>query len=1741
MAKQAVKKKATKKKATEKSKTKREAGTKAKRETVHDRTLRAGGMVPPDAKVDEAFAETLVARRYGGEVLGDRVVVRLGADRLGPAEDLAMEFLTLRPIGQSKPLARRARRALDFASWALIHHPENAGDALNLVKRMKAAARKAAAKPGHAWDAYVEMAAELNRSVRQFLPPFWDDVARTYKDVGSTTYAGRALGKALEAERVHALDVDADRRRDAVLEFALAGCLSGKALADYAKDLQTNRPPDEALATYRDLVVRRTLGGMPPTTSAGKELTRMIKAALPKNAKPADVEAELASVVGEMLAAPAMSRAPAKFWDSVDRVVDRLCRDSDDVAVRLIGLTNFDVNWRGESNVWSWLARLEQWDALRMLDVAPETWPAGIELPGGLAGWVSGLTTVRPVVPVAYFDLVTRAAGHLKAAGREVDIDRQNGWRGGEVDVDAIEALLDLGIPIRATPITKTPMSDLCFDGFRMAVPDHERRNSSLDHSLDHPVVGPRLAAALPAMFQNQGGRRRYYSSETGYVKRPASLAVEPHQRLSELWRTYVDGRIEGFGGGGLPDSKKHLATLTACVGKRTAAREEIADRVEAVDLAEVLARTLRSGVWAEYGWPALDALDDEHQFDQAKTKNGWVVRATFPYLTFCRGRHVYRLSSDGWEDFGEVPASAGPGEICGVLPTPSDMWVSVRNPNDYSYRSVWMREGSVQEMGSGGFVYNSHGHIVPVDDGVYFGGRVLHPGDRPSDQHYLWFSDGRTHWRVESNHGVPHEGAPLREVDGDSGRTVRPSVPAFFEDDGGGIDWSLSEYYPTPIEPSPLGTRDGQHGWRWSRRRDGRYDGVGIDGRRCGFDPPSTESMDETVGIVAMMDRPGGGYWRIGVDGSITDHDADVTLGNVHPYGERRYYNNQRIDDLPTPFYHYFELRCERSSELLRAVDVDHARGLLEVHAEAVRTGSRGSQGQREAVRDAVRRWLPDAPQRLVEGVVRVVRGVGGVDDDRVRAIKKWRGDSIGEEDDDDTGEDAVDIEQPVVDRGPQASLGSLRFAGPAGWGTPNLFTAALESSVVVGKTKPDTVAQIIRFLLTGRHDRDRDDTEKRITVGSASSDWISVIDDPAAGIAKWFWRSAMYWETPQDVANWKADWPSNDGHRAIRFLAESDLLDADGSMTLYVVEDPEALVTKRRDRRFADSQHSPVFEEDGCRYVALARSGYHYDRRSLAAFVAFAPGGETRPPKDTSVVDTIPVRRLWGTEQVKRCLAGLEAITVPPRVSRDRIDDAAGRLSVSPAQVAILSVADVRTVLYGQEKMAKPFREAYGLKVNELKPAVSALDGDPPPPDVWATPLREDPGGAYGDGFDRAFDRMIDLWALHRSSTVALRPEVVEVLNHVRTDWRAVDPATVTSLLTRPDIEPWSVSVGLVKTKGHFVREVIKATYRPEPPDGFFELFAGLFDALAAIDYHSPFGDPARRRIPDVIEAVRKLVDAPEVALPFGHAHTRTPGHEPNVDCSGDKEVYRTLIGGETAGEGMTIFRGERILAGVAPPACHLEFFTSAIREPADVEAVAAVAAHTFDYYGDGSSRIENARQVLRLRSAEADRMIEHNRGDDLPDGSIEQNPTVSVPDLVPVVAKEVDISEDAATLYLQLLALPDPTNKNVRAWNGWTAGRLKKAGEELAGTDRVVTAKRSRAGRELFLPGGWEPLKLPNLPIETWKLALYGYDSVEPFRGGAATRVLPRCVVPDLFRRAWQRIVDGDHPRYAETMSG
>jgi hypothetical protein len=153
------------------------------------------------------------------------------------------------------------------------------------------------------------------------------------------------------------------------------------------------------------------------------------------------------------------------------------------------------------------------------------------------------------------------------------------------------------------------------------------------------------------------------------------------------------------------------------------------------------------------------------------------------------------------------------------------------------------------------------------------------------------------------------------------------------------------------------------------------------------------------------------------------------------------------------------------------------------------------------------------------------------------------------------------------------------------------------------------------------------------------------------------------------------------------------------------------------------------------------------------------------------------------------------------------------------------------------------------------------------------------------------------------------------------------------------------------------------------------------------------------------------------------------------------------------------------------------------------------------------------------------------------DVPHGQWPQNANCTAPAVVKGIRKKHKLGEEAAVLYAQLLALPDPTTANVCAWNGWTAAQLKQASAELVGRKLVLEAVRARAGRSIFLPGEWAELKAPWLPIESWKLAHLPELDLNPCELCPAGGPMVLRPFEDLFAAAWQRVLDGDEPRYEE----
>ena len=142
--------------------------------------------------------------------------------------------------------------------------------------------------------------------------------------------------------------------------------------------------------------------------------------------------------------------------------------------------------------------------------------------------------------------------------------------------------------------------------------------------------------------------------------------------------------------------------------------------------------------------------------------------------------------------------------------------------------------------------------------------------------------------------------------------------------------------------------------------------------------------------------------------------------------------------------------------------------------------------------------------------------------------------------------------------------------------------------------------------------------------------------------------------------------------------------------------------------------------------------------------------------------------------------------------------------------------------------------------------------------------------------------------------------------------------------------------------------------------------------------------------------------------------------------------------------------------------------------------------------------------------------------------------RDPRVSAPAVVAEVRRELGLSEPAAVYFLQLLALVDPTDTNVKTWNGWKKKQLDEARAELVARDLVVEGKRTGAGRTVFLPGAWWEAQSGSMPVEAWKSNFYLIRYRE--RCESTVRWCPPTQPFDqLFPTVWGRWLSGDRPSF------
>ncbi|MFG2958023.1 hypothetical protein ACGF5O_30450 [Streptomyces sp. NPDC048291] len=1623
------------------------------------------GAILPPGTTAREDADVLTARTYTHPALDGRTVVRLVPGTLGEAEDLALEFLGLGREPAAPEVGQVRRETLGFPAWALVHDPANGHHALALVKDVERLARQAKSKPGNAKEGFEALGERLGRAVPHFLPTFYEQAARVFLQHENTTYAAAFFGKAREAERVHALAVDEERQRAVFLEFAFAGALTVKALKEYVKDLARRLEPATAWAQFRQLTVERCAAGMPPYASLPQDARGLIRAA------GLDRVTEECALVADLLASPAAVRAPASFWNAYRSVLPVLAERRPEIRIRLLEIMPAGLG-RDVADDEFWLALLAECGADLLL-----TGDGGGEVDA--ADWLGRWAQHRKHGAAyshrspATLALAERMAPRLRAGGRPVDLFTGR-WQAG-ADLDLLDLCVAEGIAL-AVPGADTQVH------LPLAVWLRDERPGQRD--LKAVAAESRYRALL---FEAVEG--------LGRGQGPAELPkVAAHPVLGDVLREWLQEATAEFAAAtGLPGVDAKLERLRPF---RAVVREspQAVGRLTGYDIVPVLGRTLRAGILDELGWPALEEalelLDAEVRQDRDDTLS---VTEAWPALILVRGHKALVVGPEGILLTHDLR-----------LPAHLDRWQRPRfRYVDGELLVVW-RDGAKQH----GYWSNRPSEVVPLGGeqipswwsgmdaanasiplpggGRATGGRTLHAGDTVLPPSRPVIGDGTTYWR-QGRQGRQSLWLEYDPATGEHGRASLPALLASAVREDASLLHDSCEVLPLQpgLEHSPFGT-DGTVLGRWVRT-----EGEGTEARTTAGTPDGRTATlraarnGRVPGVPLGTLRLPGGAEPIAAQmyQSVALHADDGTeLGRVSFGGSGGAYAAGTRLVPPVAFWHALRPRDERGSAVLRALADDSAGALMRATATAL--DERQQALARAGKDDRARAAVPTTDEVAVAALARALpaltdrRLLAGVASLVLAALR--------------VAEAAASLARPAQER---PRLPRQRTEGMfADYSPPHGDDRALHDATagVVNLQNAwhggwSALRQIraVNHVLSGRpaDGRPLPESERLTAVGD---DWRS--DEHTVPTIGADWTPALGALRP---LAYRAAAPAlTDVQREpllllFEALTEGPLPGLGSALRVVVLGEPHDKQQRVGQVLRRDGRTVVVL---GCQSVDMRLDTVEWLALDHDPTGAFGAVGHFTLVQETRHTAGIPADRLAELTRLVREKGAAPWHPEAPEALATATNGALG-----PLQAAVLLAGHPHAPGAGELAVV-------GLKPGQRNLGAQLLNslGQDEQGALLGTLLPDDPAELWTTGPDTTAAGR--LWA-ERLGTLVRLPEDLSadlagvgaghaeaVLNPARTPWLA------RTTVFRPD------------------EDGDLAPADPSAVPGSYTL-AGAVESLAALAYVLPYGHALRAGLADGLGALRRRLADPELLLDLDLEWTEKGGPT-SVQL---RKVFGLPETGGGDAHGLTRAGDTLVLRPWYSDTEHVLLRPGALGGADD-----PVFGLLEGLLGEGrTSRLRSVRTILgedlaRALAAEG------------PAGYA-QDPTVSVPELVAEVAEARGLGADAAALYLQLLALPDPTDRNCARWTGWKPARIKKARAELAATGLVVEAKRPRAGRTLFLPGGWREFRNPALPLETWKEALY------PVSDGH--RTLPLVPVPELFARAWERVRTGDAPAYEQ----
>lgn len=1620
-------------------------------QVAYEELLAAGAVLPPDTEGAGERAVPLTARTYRHPGLDDRVVVRLVAGELGAAEDLAAGFLGLEQDAEPAVVGLGLRQSLGFPEWVLVHHPEDGHHALGVVPDMERAARQAKSRPKAALDAYLELGRRLAASVPHFLPTFYEQAGRVFLIEENAAYAAQLFTRARKAEAEHGLVVDEERLDAVFLEFALAGALPVKVLSAYGKELAARVPAEEALRRFTRLCLRRTAGGLPPSAQMANDLRKLARAA------GQDADRAEQDYLAELLGLPATQRAAAGWWKGHRAALVALAERERRVRGVLLDMLPASVDDEVPA---MWLQVLEDSGATAGL------WDGSLpaeERPGdGTAGWLERFLVFRERarswrgstrMPELY-PLVERAADQLRA-----ELTASGGALKVTHDIDLIDLLLSMDVPVAAPakgddlPLTAWAIGegqrDLVLFGADPRFRDAFLRGANHFHNGDQAHRAIRLLADSP-------GCRPW---------------------LTE-WVSSIVKRFSAVGLPGLPNALTRLGWLPA---EALALAEDDVRAAVGTDLAPVLARTLRAGLFDELSWPAWEEatadLVPKGQVEDIVVADAW------PHLVVAGKAQARVIGADGTlltHDL-RLPANDVSGDP-GFHHVDGELLVYWNTRKD-GLRGYWhSRADRVESLegphGTRGTEMDWYRGDFPITLPLPGGGRttgrgVLHAGDTTLPDERPMLFDGSSYWVWDAD-SEDREAHGWYEYDPATDERGRMSRPAFLADalsgapEGSGFAGGRLRPSPTADATPACAPVDGLVGLRVVALPDGSHRAEDLAGH--------TVTLPEEAGKpIALVVFPGAeratavvrNNWQL----DLVDADG---VGTAWAKTDRTpgVFGEGTLLLPPVQYLECMTPRDPEGSKALRAIDRDTAAALLTAAARDTYN----------ELLDTVRGLLPVTHDALVKGIAGVARYAAAqqavLDAAATRLTRA--------------------LEGALEDEGPAGPTDSALAEAMSGLGTSRSYWWHRDEEA-------DTVFRSLRVLARAAGIAepalpDRPDARLHLDghpLPTGQPDLETVLDRATA------------------LAYRAASGTTSEEHRDVlrTLLAEFDRLGLAPAASAHwrkVSLHLEAAPLRTPAGDWRDGEWNGVLPlADGAFIAVTGRRSLEDDGATFTGYF-HDPAARFEVPQPYKPLSSEPLGADPDTGRLGAFLAEL-AERGPAPWFPEAAEEFARLTGVTETMARLIVAGMPRISVFERSFLSTEARTLIGVKVapaavakDELNGIDSAVRGA-----VVGALLPAEPARLWTEGPDVAAAAAV--WNARVGKRVAV-PEVLigDAIRAFRyAPWAIrealpalLDPAG-SPRLSR-DLE-WAVNGDRVRPVG-------------DDTDGFTaETLNGAVGLTAWLAHRLPAGDPVRAALPPALTAVRDRLAHPGLMLDLGR-YISLPD-------------FRKTAGAPTeTGPGYERYGAVVLSTHDDQPAPGLK--VALLDEAGQDPYLPAVRVdNQRPYTTEVALRLVRDQRFAALLADPGEPIA----GERDKDGTWwPQDPSRSVPELVTQAAKEYGLGEDAATLYLMLLAMPDPTDRMTARWTGWKPARLKAARAELAATDLVVEATRTRAGRSLFLPGGWVEQSAPRVPLERWKLPLFGEVTEEHTPFGV---IVPFEPAADLYRRAWLRVQDGDAPRFEE----